>query len=259
MYDLLVIDDESVVVDGITKICTSVGLKVDTALDAETGLKKIEKNNYRLILCDIMLPGKDGFQILARLSESEQRTPMIMITGYTTSENAVRALQSGAIDYIPKPFTMDEVLDTIYRGFRYVSILSEAEKNDGLTHFVPCPDKYIQFGYSAWLLLGPAGIATIGVTDLFLKSIQTVEAVFVEDSDEVVQGTPFAELKSEDGLVHRVLSPLTGRILEKNTEVLANYRVLERDPFLEGWLVRIFPSRLEYELKQLIHCCSDRV
>ncbi|MDX1409558.1 MAG: response regulator, partial [Saprospiraceae bacterium] len=63
-FDLLVIDDEQVILDAITRVCSSAGWRVQSALDAAAGLEELAASQTRLIICDIMLPGMDGFQFL---------------------------------------------------------------------------------------------------------------------------------------------------------------------------------------------------
>lgn len=66
-FDILVVDDESVIINAVDKICSAEGLKVDTSPDAGGALAKVEKNSYRLIISDIMMPDIDGFQFLDTL------------------------------------------------------------------------------------------------------------------------------------------------------------------------------------------------
>ena len=69
--DILAIDDEQVVIDAVVKICSSENYLVDPALDANEALQKLEKNNYKLIVCDIMMPNIDGFGFLEELHQKK--------------------------------------------------------------------------------------------------------------------------------------------------------------------------------------------
>lgn len=121
-FDILVVDDESVIINAVDKICSAEGLKVDTSPDAGGALAKVEKNSYRLIISDIMMPDIDGFQFLDTLLKMKINTPVIITTGFSTVENAVKSLYNGAIDFIPKPFSADELLSSVSRGLKYVDI-----------------------------------------------------------------------------------------------------------------------------------------
>jgi DNA-binding NtrC family response regulator len=130
---ILIIDDEQVILDAVTKIALSEGWEVDAVLNVKDGLNKLKINKYSLILSDIMMPEMDGFQLLEELYVKQIDIPVIMITGYSTVENAVKSLYKGAIDFIPKPFTIDELVSTMYRGLEYRNIqkkFRESEQND---------------------------------------------------------------------------------------------------------------------------------
>lgn len=264
-FDILVIDDEQVVVDAVIKICTAEGYKVDSAFDASEALKKFRTENYRIILCDIMMPEIDGFQLLNEVIKRNIESPLIMTTGFSTVENAVKSLYNGAIDFVPKPFTSDELLSSVIRGLRYSDIqkrLKPADMNtdDSSIAYVPCPAKYSRLGYSSWAFQDLSGSVLIGITDLFLRTIEAVDEIELHKrDDEVIQGNSCAQIKSKKEIIHSILSPVSGRILERNEKVLNETSIIEKDPYFEGWLYRVIPSDMEYELKQLIPCSSDRL
>ncbi|MBI5731312.1 MAG: response regulator, partial [Ignavibacteriales bacterium] len=168
--NILIIDDEEVVISSISKIATSEGYLVDSVLDAYSALQKISSSKYDLIICDIMLPGMDGFQFLAELESKRIETPVVMTTGYSTIENAVKSLYAGAIEFIPKPFTVDEMISVISRGIKYGSIIKLRKSNDDSVILVPCPAKYYRLGYSGWMNKDNDGSVLIGATDSFIKT-----------------------------------------------------------------------------------------
>lgn len=263
---ILIIDDEQVILDAVSKIALSEGWEVDTVLSIKDGLNKLKINKYSLILSDIMMPEIDGFQLLEELYVKKIDIPVIMITGYSTVENAVKSLYKGAIDFIPKPFTIDELISSMYRGLEYRNIqkkINEAEQNNTEVEsiiFVPCPPKYKRLGYMSWMNLEHEGSARIGATDLFLETIKDITRVeLMEIEDLIIQGNTCANFETKDNLVHNCLAPLGGRIVEKNEKIIGDPSLLEKDPFFEGWLYRIIPSDVEYELKYLIPCSSDRI
>ncbi len=263
-FDILVIDDEQVIIDALNKICSTEGFRVDSSIEAKEALEKLSRNSYKIIVCDIMMPDVDGFEFLDETIKRKISSPVIMTTGYSTVENSVRSLYNGAIDFIPKPFTADEILNSIIRGLRFSEIQKKisstsSEKNDSTIIYVPCPAKYFRLGYSSWASEENTGSILIGITDLFLKVVESLEELDLYKIDEeIIQGNQCAALKSKDGLVHNILSPVTGRIIERNEEVLKEINIIEKDPYFNGWLYRVIPSESEYELKQLIPCSSDR-
>lgn len=263
--DILVIDDEQVILDAVVKICSLENYSVDTSADVENAFAKLERNSYRLIICDIMMPDIDGFEFLDQLNEKKIFTPVIMATGYSTVENAVKSLYKGAIDFIPKPFTADELLSSITRGLRYTKINrgvfadTNVEDPEAL-EFVPCPAKYFRLGYATWVTVEHDGSALVGVTDLFLKVIESVASVnLINVDEEIIQGISFCVINSNDELSHELLSPISGRIIERNEAVIMNTSLIEKDPFFNGWLYRVIPSDIDYDLKNLTSCSSDRI
>ena len=260
-FDILVIDDEQVIIDSIIKLCSAEGWRVDGALDATTGLKRMERNKYSLIICDIMMPDLDGFQFLEEARSKSIRTPIIITTGYSTVENAVRSLNSGAIDYLAKPFTVEELVSIVQRGLNYGKIIeSFSEANKDSMPYVPCPPKYYQFGYSTWASIEEDGSLKIGVTDLFLETISKITRIELFDPEtEIVQGNVCAHVETDDQLIHNILSPVSGRVIRQNQSILDNRNLMEKDPYFQGWMYIIIPSDLEYELNHLTPCSSDRL
>ena len=261
--DILVIDDEQVILDAVTRICTSEGFRVATVADAESAVTMLEERTYGIILCDIMMPRMDGFTFLKIAREKAPSTPVIMATGYSTVENAVRALTVGAVDYIPKPFTFDELKSAVQRGLRYRRIREELSSSasgttaDG-TLVVPCPPRYSRLGHTSWVALRDDGTATVGVTHLFVRTIeQLVSVETVEPDGELIQGTACAQIGTLDGLLHPVLSPISGRIVEVNAELKSFPAIIEKDPYFTGWLYHAIPLDVEYEVARLQPCGSD--
>ena len=106
---ILVIEDEKKVANFIKHGLEEERYRVETCGDGIEGCDLILKNHYDLILLDVMLPGKDGFSILAEAREAGVITPIIMLTARTGTEDRVTGLDLGADDYLPKPFSFDEL------------------------------------------------------------------------------------------------------------------------------------------------------
>jgi CheY-like chemotaxis protein/glycine cleavage system H lipoate-binding protein len=257
--DILIIDDEMVVVDSVIKIGGLENLTVDFANDSNEAFKKLAATDYNLIICDIMLPEIDGFGILNELRKRNIDTPVVMTTGYSTIENAVKSLYGGAIDFIPKPFTIDEMISTIRRGLKYNQLQqSKIEMNDPLA-YIACPPKYFRLGYSCWVNQDYDGSVFTGATDSFVKTIEPIKSIELLDIDEnVTQASPFVKFTGEDDIVYQLYSAISGRIIARNEKLINNLSLLEKDPYFEGWLYRMIPNELDFEKKLLTPCSSDR-
>lgn len=258
--DILAVDDEPVVLTAISKTCTSERLKVDCVESAAEALKRMESQDYRLIISDIKMPEMDGFQLLAEVKKRGITSGVIISTGYATVENAVHALSEGAIDFIPKPFTADELLSALYRGLRYGTIVSSENKSGNILPYVPCPSRYYRLGYGSWVYPERDGTAKIGVTDLFVKAMENLTAIELTPMlSDIYQGNSCAQMRDARGLMHAVMCPLSGQVIQVNEELTEAPSQIEKDPFFEGWFYRIIPTDLEYELPKLVSCSSDRL
>jgi len=110
---ILIIEDEKQLINVISRRLKEEGYAVDKAMDGKTGLNYAEAVNYDCIILDIMLPGIDGFYILKRLRARKISTPVLILTAKDTVTDKVTGLDSGADDYISKPFSFDELLARI--------------------------------------------------------------------------------------------------------------------------------------------------
>ncbi len=107
--DILVVDDEVAVNNNVRKILAKNGFEVDQALSKEEALDKIHRHSYKLVLLDLRMPGVQGLELLKAITETRPETRVVIITGYASIETAVESARIGAIDYLPKPFTPDDL------------------------------------------------------------------------------------------------------------------------------------------------------
>lgn len=116
--DLLVIDDEAAVNNNIRKILSKRGFSVDQAMTKEEALQKIGEKAYKLVLLDLKIPGVKGLELLEAIREKSPGTLVIIITGYASIETAKDSARLGAVDYLPKPFTPDEIRNVTENAVR---------------------------------------------------------------------------------------------------------------------------------------------
>lgn len=248
--DILMIDDEAVVLQGVARICDSEGITVDTASSGREGLERLRESPHRLIICDIMMGDIDGFEFLAEAGRRGNRAPVIMATGHSTMQNAVRSLQCGAIDYLSKPFTADELMAVVRRGLNYAAM--RPGDTAAPPQARPCPPQYHRLGYVSWAAIEPVGTVQVGINDLFVKTLKGISGIELSPlGAELVQGTSCASITSADGLVHGVMCPVNGSVIEAHSDVVARPSMVEADPYGTGWLYRILPTDLEYSLRCL--------
>ena len=124
---ILVIDDEKVILDSCTRILTAEGHSIRTAENGETGIKVFNEFHPDLVLVDLKMPGKSGLEVLAEIEKANPNAVRIVITGYATVSSAVDSMKRGAYDFIPKPFTPDEITLIVSRGLERRQLLLERE------------------------------------------------------------------------------------------------------------------------------------
>ncbi len=111
--DVLVIDDEAVVRDGVRRVLEANGLRVATAADAAAGLGHPALAICRLVLCDLMLPDASGLDVVREIARRRPGLPAVVMTGYATPDHAARAQVAGAAGFLAKPFEASELMDSV--------------------------------------------------------------------------------------------------------------------------------------------------
>ncbi|MHC1758731.1 MAG: response regulator [Negativicutes bacterium] len=107
--NILIVDDEKNIQFVITKCLEDAGYGVVTASDGESALTKIGKESFSIVILDIKMPGMDGLQVLQRIKALVPEQRVIMITAHGTIDTAVEAMKLGAMDYLQKPFTPEDL------------------------------------------------------------------------------------------------------------------------------------------------------
>jgi PAS domain S-box-containing protein len=127
--NILVVDDELVMREGCTRILSKDGWGVICAENGKQGLDEIQSHLDKIdvILLDLMMPGMSGMEVLDHIRTIDPNLLVIVITGYATVESAVEAMKKGAYDFIPKPFTPDQLRIVVKRALERRILQKEAE------------------------------------------------------------------------------------------------------------------------------------
>jgi DNA-binding NtrC family response regulator len=110
---VLVVDDEEGIRKSLKAVLEGEGFSVDTAENGQEAIAKSKAASYNLALVDIRLPDVDGVELLTSMSQTTPKMIRIIVTGYPSFDNAIDAVNRGADGYIVKPFTMEQLLNTI--------------------------------------------------------------------------------------------------------------------------------------------------
>lgn len=113
---ILIVDDERTVAQGIALALAGDGVEIETVLSGEDALIRTSATNYDLIICDLMMPGLSGLDLLKSLRDFRPHTPVLMITGYPTVKTAEESVRMGAVAYITKPFTPADIRSAAARA-----------------------------------------------------------------------------------------------------------------------------------------------
>ncbi len=107
---ILVVEDEEAIRTGLIDVLVFHGYEVDSSSTGPEGLSKALTGKFDLILLDIMLPGMDGYEICDRIRAEDRHQPIIMLTAKTSDEEIIQGLTLGADDYVPKPFSIRQLV-----------------------------------------------------------------------------------------------------------------------------------------------------
>lgn len=133
---ILVVDDEKNIRLTVSRSLDVLGIPVQTAVNGEEALQKLQEGTFSMVFLDLKMPGMDGMEVLHRIHRDWPLIPVVIITAYGTIDTAVEAMKTGAVDFLQKPFSPEEIRNLVTR-------VLEGEKK-GADNVV---------GYAAWVEL----------------------------------------------------------------------------------------------------------
>jgi CheY-like chemotaxis protein/glycine cleavage system H lipoate-binding protein len=258
--NLLVVDDEKVVCDSCSRILGGRGFSVETSTDPRKGLQLASEKDYAAVLLDLKMPAMDGLEFLKELRKKHKDARVMIITGYSTTENAAACMRLGAVDFIPKPFSPDELLEAVGRLIPIPEGAAKASTQPETLAAVAEPkpaveeekaveySKEYRFCDEAWVQKAPYGTARIGAF-LSAQEAKAVTAIQLPKvGDMVYRGLPVAVITSA-GMPQRVIpSPITGQITRVNS-TLASQKESWEKPCDQAWIAHVRPTDLDAELE----------
>jgi DNA-binding NtrC family response regulator len=130
---ILVVDDEKNIRLTLSQALETLGVDVDTSENGEDALDKIDKIGFDIVLLDLKMSGMDGIEVLKKIDSIHPEIKVIIITAHGTIDNAVEAMKLGAVDFIQKPFTINEIRD-IVKAVISRETIPEEKANDYISH-----------------------------------------------------------------------------------------------------------------------------
>jgi len=122
---ILIVDDEQIVIRSCMRILEDPKYQLDSATNGPDALRKIEESPFDIVVLDVMMPGMDGMEVLQRVKETHPEVDVIMVTGLSQIQTAVKAMKLGAFDYLPKPFDPDELVHVVERALERRRLLQQ--------------------------------------------------------------------------------------------------------------------------------------
>ncbi|OPZ06231.1 MAG: Transcriptional regulatory protein TcrA [candidate division BRC1 bacterium ADurb.BinA364] len=243
---IVVVDDEPRICQSFEKTLGQEGYRVETFTRERAALDRILSGGADLVVSDLMMPEMTGVEILKAMNEARVKTPMVLITGYATTDNAMETMRLGAVDYLPKPFTVDELKSVVKRG------LAAGEVDLSQLPQPPAGAYVIQ--YHSWAREEAKSVYAIGAHPFLLRCCGRIVGVELPmEEDDLMQGGAFGKLQVEGSRVPlRLWAPLSGDVIETNPLAETDPASIAADPYGAGWLIKVRPSNLEEELAGLV-------
>ncbi|MEW6275645.1 MAG: sigma-54 dependent transcriptional regulator [Bacillota bacterium] len=129
---ILVIDDEASVREALTDVLTDHGYRVECAASGGEGLEKIEALNPDAALLDIRMPDIDGIKVLELVKRRGERTPVILITAYGSTQTTIEAMKLGAFDYLMKPLKIHDLLEVVKKAVEVKELIDRARAGENI-------------------------------------------------------------------------------------------------------------------------------
>lgn len=243
---IIVVDDEARICQSFERALSKQGYHVESFTAARDALERLSTGGVDLVVSDLMMPEKTGADLLREMREAGIDTPLVMITGYASIDNALETMRLGAVDYLPKPFTVTELKAVVARGLCASAV--------DLARLPVPPSGTYEIPHHSWVRRVEGGTVLVGVDPFVLKCCGAVTEIELPmEEDELVQGAAFGKLLADDSRVPiRLWCPISGDVKATNARAVQNPSLVAEDPYGNGWLLKIKPSRLEEDLQALV-------
>jgi CheY-like chemotaxis protein len=257
---ILAVDDEAVVLDSFRKILVAAGYAIDTVESGREALGLVQKHKYDFVFTDLKMPEMDGLDVVKGVKHYSPETDVVMITGYATIESAVNAMKWGALDYVQKPFTEDELVEFTKKCLfrrqdrqqkRLSSTVRVVTTDRPPAHEFGLPGGVFISAGHVWANVTVPGMVRLGLDDFARKMIGRIDAVELPIKGALIKkGERLFGIRQGERLA--VLhAPITGTVHEVNAELPQHLDWIHRRPYEHGWVCSMKPEHLADELGHL--------
>jgi CheY-like chemotaxis protein len=260
---ILAVDDEEIILNSFRKVLVYAGYSIDTVEKGSEALGLIRKNDYDFVFTDLKMPEMDGVELTRAVKHLRPDIDVIVITGFASIETAVETVKVGAMDYVEKPFTEDELLgflktalikrqDNLEKQMRHRIRLIKPGTTESKSKFdLNVPAGVFVSRQHAWAKIEMNGMVRIGPDDLVRKIFEKIDHVELPQANQIInKGETLFSMNYGDYKLD-IPAPLSGKITSVNSEHAEHPEWLAIKPFELSWMCGIEPLNLAKELTDL--------
>ncbi|MEE4293437.1 MAG: response regulator [Xanthomonadales bacterium] len=260
---ILCVDDEEVILDSFRKILVLDGYCVDTVETGQEALGLIQSRDYDFVFTDLKMPSMSGVDVAKSVKHMRPDIDVVIITGYASVESAVECMAHGAMDYVEKPFSEDELRmftrkalikrqDRINKGLKpQVNIVGAATETTGYQEGFTIPGGALVSGGHCWAAIGEDGSVRVGLDDFARRLIGRIDSIELPEPGKSVQaGEPLFHVRQGDRTA-QFRAPIGGRITAVNSTLAGKPGALSEQAYGPNWICAIEADRLDEELSGL--------
>jgi glycine cleavage system H lipoate-binding protein len=248
------------VLDSFRKILVAAGYAIDTVENGREALGLVQRRTYDFVFTDLKMPEMDGLDVVKGVKHFSPESDVVVITGYATIESAVNAMKWGALDYVQKPFTEDELVEfakkCLYRRQdrqhkRLASTVRVVATDRPPAHEFGLPGGVFISPGHVWANVTVPGLVRLGLDDFARKMIGRIDAVELPVKGATLKkGERLFSIRQGERRVD-FQAPISGTVHEVNAELPQHAEWMTRRPYEHGWVCSVQPVHLADELGHL--------
>ncbi len=260
---IIAVDDEAVILDSFRKILVLAGFSVDTVQDGREALTLVRQNDYDFLFTDLKMPVMDGIEVVKAVKHIRPDLDVAVITGFGTIETAVETMTHGAVDYVQKPFTEEELVAFANRLLIKRQARLESQSKPTVRVVAPSlaevvADKeycvpggaFVAPGH-AWAQIEADGGVCVGLDDFARKALGKIERIELPAIGTAVRRGDVLFVVRRGDEIARFRSPVSGTVKQANADLTRDPALLAQSPYDRGWVCVVAPSELAGDLATL--------
>ncbi len=260
---ILCVDDESVILDSFRRILVLDGYCIDTVETGKEALGLIQTHSYDFVFTDLKMPEMDGLEVTKSVKHLRPDIDVVIITGFATVETAVECMKFGAMDYVQKPFTEDELLEFVNKLLikREDRINKTLKPKVQITHLkevgaTTTPEFQIPGGVfisegHCWANVSEEGSAKVGIDDFAKKIIGKIDSIGLPNLGMVVKKGQSLFTVNQGQRSISFKAPLSGKVKGVNKFINDEQDSFNYTPYDINWVCEMDADELDSELPVL--------